>query len=491
MELYRLKRLTHAEVNSPRKLRTRRPPTTVTNTRVSKEHQDAVFSIPELQTNITAYLAQKDLKVLMLTCQAWYHVCVSLLYKRLFLSRHRRTRVYPRLDKYGIHVQQLQLSHTNVHGTLYILENTPNLRQLNLSASYLSSSDMDKVLSSVPSKLVHLNVEQYSRIKRDTWQTRVSCFPEPMLHSVAHLRNLRALHWGARGMTIHVDNILRVLKSCPRLVQLHLGDVNVVYMGHDSPFPRTTADSYYVDPPGPLVPIPDEDVDTLYSGHQLQELTLGYTKIADEGLLRLLGIDIEPVHGNSTSDRSPALARLDLNSSGPSYKSGGRILQECRRLEVVDLSRSRIATLELFQDDAVWPSAPFIKGLQLDIKTLEMNPFLYYSPPDALRFPMLSTLEQRQIWNRLRSMTNLRTFGITGHPIDFTAVEDMSFAKQLEFGSVHVTVRVPVYRIESEKEGILKAAHEWVSRNPQGWRCHLNEGSPFMVPKLEMTYCKK
>lgn len=104
-------------------------------------------------------------------------------------------------------------------------------------------------------------------------------------------------------MTIHVDDILCVLKACPRLVSLHFGVFNVVYVGHDSPFPRSANEMYFMDPLEPLVSIPDEDLETLYSGHRLRELTLDSTKVADEGLLQLLGIDIEaiaiPVAGTS------------------------------------------------------------------------------------------------------------------------------------------------------------------------------------------------
>lgn len=58
-ELSQLKRLTPAEVHSPRKLRARRQPSSVTKTSFFKEHQDMVFSIPELRANIIAYLTKK------------------------------------------------------------------------------------------------------------------------------------------------------------------------------------------------------------------------------------------------------------------------------------------------------------------------------------------------------------------------------------------------------------------------------------------------
>ncbi|KAF9330934.1 hypothetical protein BG006_006175 [Podila minutissima] len=312
-----------------------------------------------------------------------------------------------------------------------------------------------------------------------------------MLHSVVHLRNLRSLQWAARGMTIHVDDILRVLQACPRLVSLSLGVINVVYMGHDSTIPSNELYWRPNDRPGPLVPIPDTDLDTLYSGHQLQKLEFDGIQISDEALLRLLGIDMEPV--DRTDGRSLALIYLDVNSAGPTHKSGARILQECGRLEVLKMKQSRIASVELFQGNATWACAPVLKQLILDIKPLGMDLGLFYTHHSArwAGLPVYTATEQRQIWNRLQSMTNLRHLGITGYPIDLAMVEDMSFAKQLEFAYVHPTIRVPHEQIESEKEGILALADAWVSKNPQGWSCRLYKGTPWIFPKLEMTYRKE
>ncbi|KAF9330935.1 hypothetical protein BG006_006176 [Podila minutissima] len=447
-----------AEFNSPRKLRTRRQPKSVNNINISKKYQDTVFSIPELQASILAYLTKSDLKALMETSQDW------------------RSRVYPRLDKYGIHVQQLELYRTNVHGALHVLENTSNLHRLELLWSQLSSSDLDKVLSSAPSELAHFKIQHYGTKKRTEYEPRRTkrprveppLFPEPMLLSVSHLNNLQSLQWAARGMTIHVDDILRVLQTCPRLVSLQLSLVNVVYIGHDSPFPPTPLITYF-DPPSPFVPIPNTDLDTLYSGHQLQELTFFNARITDEGLLHLLGIDLELVV-DRTDGRSPALVRLDVGSSGPTYKSGARILQECRRLETVDLSLSKMASLELFQGDALWPCAPFLKELSLDLKPLGMPSSFYWNHSDASSsgVPVFSAAEQRQIWNRLRSMVSLRKLSVSGYPIDFAVVDDMSFAERLESGTVQLTLRVPREEFESEKVAILARASEWAARN-QGW----------------------
>ncbi|KAF9371485.1 hypothetical protein CPB97_001933 [Podila verticillata] len=425
----------------------------------------------------------------MLTCRAWYHIYAPVSYKKLFLWRHRSTRVCPLIDKYGIHVQHLQLDEIDVHGALHAVRNTPSLRQLDLLASHLSSSDMDEVLSSaVSDELFHLKVELQSHSQRSGFGPPLPWFPESMLRHVSHLRNLRSLQWAAKGMTIHVDDILRVLQACPRLVSLNLGELNVVYVGHDSPFPRSAHDMYFLDPPGPLVSIPDEDVETLYSGHRLQELTLNGTKIADEGLLRLLGIDIEPIH--HTTSRNPNLISLDVNTASPTHNSSIRIVQECRRLEVLKLRSSRMATLELFRGDIIWPSAPLIKELCLEIRKFGTDPSFYVSAMLSY-VPVFSAAEKLQIWDRLRSMVNLRKLDISGAPIDYPLAEDLSFAKQLESASVHLTLRMAIAQIKTEKEGILAQAKDWASRHSPGWRYCIKTSPEGELPKLELTYRKE
>lgn len=107
---------------------------------------------------------------------------------------------------------------------------------------------------------------------------------------------------------------------------------------------------------------------------------------------------------------------------------------------------------------------------------MEMNPHSYDNHPYALQDGVLvfSATEQRQIGNRLRSMVSLRSLKISGHPIDLIVVGDMPFSKRLEFASVHLSVRVPMAEIDSQRESIVTGADEWLPRN-QGWSYHLNE----------------
>ncbi|KAF9396122.1 hypothetical protein CPC16_004777 [Podila verticillata] len=495
-ELYQLKCLTTAEANSPRKLRTRRQPTVTHNasSNVSKEYQDRVFSIPELQALITAYLTRKDLKALILTCRGWFEFCIPAIYKEVFLVNYKR---YPKIRKYGQHVQVLRLHKINVHRSLYTIKHSPHLRHLHLSDARLSRSDLESVLSSTPDQLTHLRLDLYSRTTLKAWGEGSPWFPEPMLQPVTHLCNLRKLQWHARGMTVHVDDILRVLQLCPHLESLRLSQVNVVYLGSGVNGSRHERPMYKPDPHGPFEPIPEANLEALYSGRQLQELDLETVDISDESLLRLLGIDLEPGHTVTNSNIShkrisSALVHLRVASEGPTFRSGSRILQECTRLKTIDLAYSRIASLELFQGDAVWPSAPFLTSVWLIIKPLG-TPLKYYFDHYLAQqegVPWYSVTEQRQILRRFQSMVSVRILKISGYPIDLTVIEDVSFAQQIEQAYIPLTIRVFYEQFESEKEALVVRANEWVAKNPKGWSCTVNKGGLWVDSKFIVSFTK-
>ncbi|KAF9392472.1 hypothetical protein CPB97_001115 [Podila verticillata] len=485
-ELRQLKRLNATELYSPRKLRARRQPipTNESNAYVSKKYQDTVFSIPELQASITAYLSKKDLKASMLTCHAWFEFCIPALYRNVSLTKYKRTRAYPKIYKYGQYIQLVRLCETNVYGVLHMLDHTPRLRELVLSNSFLSRSEMERVLKAVPGQLTRLQVSLSSQELDDEkpW------FPEPMLPTMSLVRNLRSLHWSAPGMTVHVDDILRVLCACPHLVSLKLEDICMVYQGFDSCVPPNGRKLFEPDSPGPVVPISNSDVDTFYSGNKLQDLTLECVYISDEGLLHLLGIDMKPAH--TADHRNSALARLTMNCYGPTYRSGTRILQECGQLETFDIEYTRMASLELFLGDTIWPSAPRIKKLCLDFKPFGMDPKCYFRHLLAIQAqaPVFSAQDQRQIWTRLRSMVNLRLLRLSGYPIDLHVVEDMSFATELESATVWLTVRALQDGISSAKDSLMSQVSEWLKSNPQGWERRLIGGSPWTESKLRLTF---
>ncbi|KAG0030755.1 hypothetical protein BGZ81_002225 [Podila clonocystis] len=489
-ELRYLKHLNVAELNSPRKLRERRQLTftTGTYTHVSKEYQDRVFSIPELQSSITAYLTGKDLKAAMLTCQAWFEFCAPTLYKDIFLTNYKRTKEYPKIYKYGHYVRVLRLKDTNVYGVLHMLDNTPRLRQLdlsNLANSFLSRAELERILTAVPGQLTRLQF----KLRTAELDDEKPWFPEPLLHTVSLVQNLRSLHWSAPGMTVHVDDVLRVLHACSHLVSLKLEDINIVYQGFDSFVPPNGRKLFEPDPPSPLVPIPDSDVNIFYSGNKLQDLALEYVYISDEGLLHLLGIDMEPLHAASHRFSS-ALAQLTVKCYGPTYRSGARILQECRHLESFDIEYTRMASLELFQGDTVWPSAPFIKKLCLDFKTLGMDPKGYFRHLVVVQAqaPVFSAQDQRQIWMRLRSMVNLRCLRLSGYPIDLSVIEDMSFATELESASIWLTVRALFEEISVAKDTLLSQVKEWLKGHPRGWDCSFISGTRWTDSKVRLSF---
>lgn len=95
----------------------------------------------------------------------------------------------------------------------------------------------------------------------------------------------------------------------------------------------------------------------------------------------------------------------------------------------------------------------------LEIRKFGTDPNFYTSAM-LKEVPVLSTLEKHRIWNRLRCMVNLRKLEISGAPMDYPLVEDLSFARQLESVSMHLTLRVSIAQINSEKEGILAQAKD-------------------------------
>lgn len=158
----------------------------------------------------------------MVTCRSRSKLCVPALYKRLV--RYSHTTRYPKIEKYGAPKNppscQTRTSSTPTRSLLEFIQ--PQIEQC-----FIFLSD----------ELAHLKINQISRAQanRCPHYAPEPWFPEPMFHFVAHVSSLRSLHWETRGMTIHVDDILRILQSFPHLMSIQLGGANVVYAGHDSP----------------------------------------------------------------------------------------------------------------------------------------------------------------------------------------------------------------------------------------------------------------
>lgn len=116
-----------------------------------------------------------------------------------------------------MNLQTLNDAHAVV---LRIVDQTPILRWLDLWNASLSSSELEMILSSVPELLTHLEVHLLSRTTRCLLHETFPWFPKPMRHLVTRVQNLCSLHWSATGMTVHVDDLLRILHACSHLVSL-------------------------------------------------------------------------------------------------------------------------------------------------------------------------------------------------------------------------------------------------------------------------------
>ncbi|KAF9390267.1 hypothetical protein CPC16_005176 [Podila verticillata] len=340
----------------------------------------------------------------------------------------------------------------------------PHLRRLILGQMLVSGADAEEILSAVPDQLSHLDIALRSTCKDSR---EVPWVPASVFQSIARLQSLQSLIFGAVGMTLHVGDILRILKACPRLVSLELKNLKVLYLHPGRIVDQETRHSPHL-PAHVALKISDQDIVGLYVGRQLEILKVYNGYITDVAMLRLLGVDLVSLH--------PA-----------------RILQDCDRLQTVELDRTNIATIELFEDTNVWPCATSIQSLSLDIKPVEFESKYYYNHHLALRdgVPALFAKEQRRIRDRLQSLVNLRQLNLTGYPIDFTVVEDMSFAKRLEIARVELMARVACSQVESQMAGLVSRANDWEKKQPEGWRCAFWKGHASRPSTFSLNYTKQ
>lgn len=493
-DVQHLRRMTESELNAPRKLRERKR---VIQPNVSKAFQDTVFSIPELRTTITSFLSVAEIRALVCVCHAWNRFWIPSLYRLIHVTSYKRTRVYPKVGKFGHYVQALQVVNTKIHGALHLINYMPRLRRLILGQMLVSSAEAEEILAAVPNQLSHLDIALRSTCKD---AREVPWVPESVFQSIARLQSLQSLIFGAVGMTLHVGDIIHVLKACPCLVSLELKNLKVLYLHPGRIVDQETLDS----PERPaLLKMSDQDVAGLYVGRQLQALKIHNGYITDVALLRLLGVDLVPLHPDSNfvsterytaGTRQHSLVHLHVDFCySLTHRSVARILQDCDRLETVELDRTNIATIDLFEDTNVWPCASSIQSLSLDIKPAEFESKYYYNHHLALRdgVPALFAKEQRRIRDRLQSLVNLRQLNLTGYPIDFTVVEDMSFAKRLEIARVELMARVACEQVESQMAGLVSRANEWKKKQPEGWCCTFWKGHVSRPSTFSLSYSKK
>ncbi|KAG0090667.1 hypothetical protein BGZ93_000983 [Podila epicladia] len=495
-DLQHLQHMSIAELSAPRKLRERKR---LIQTNTLKVFQDTIFSIPELRAVITSFLAIAEIRALVCVCRAWNKFWIPSLYQSIHVTNYKRTRVYPKVGKFGHYVQALRVVNTKIQGALHLIDHLPHLRRLSLGEILLSSSGVEEILSAVPDQLSYLDIALRSTCKD---AREVPWIPESVFQSIARLQSLQSLIFGAVGMTLHVNDILYILKACPRLVSLELKNLKVLYLHPSRIVDQETADP--TDPPAHItLKISDQDFAGLYVGRQLEVLKIYNGYISDIALLRLLGVDLVPLHSGSTfvsaeryteGTRQHSLVHLNVDYCySLTHRSAARILQDCDRLQTVELDRTNIATIELFEDTNVWPCASSIQSLSLDIKPVEFESKYYFNHHLALHdgVPALFAKEQRRIRDRLQSLVNLRQLKLTGYPIDFTVVEDMSFAKRLETARVELMARVAYVQVESQMTGLVSRASEWEKKQPEGWCCAFWRGSASRPSTFSLNYSRK
>ncbi|KAG0342245.1 hypothetical protein BG005_002761 [Podila minutissima] len=462
------------------------------------DFQTTVFSLPELRANIVPFLSKADIQAMIQTCTAWLDLWAPELYTRLILSQYTRSDPTPNLVKYGRHVQTLRVYDTHFQPTMFVIQHTPNLRRFELSYASLSSTEVDQVLSALPAEVHHLYATLQSLVRHGVGGP---LWFQPVFHSVAHLHNLQSLEWNASGMTIHVDDILHVLQACPYLVSLDVSNLKIVYLASGSSVEHETVamSGRPSDPPGPLVSaILDTDLNALYIGRRLQKLALHSIHISDEGVLRLLGIDMVPKEEAASVIlplRSHALVRLVVDRCySITHRSGARIMQECDRIQYLNIYQSMIATIELFQGGGggqnLWSCSKSIQQLSLDVKLSNFDPTRIYKPEAMLREGVqpLALADQLLIRDQFRALTELRVFRLTGYPIDFVVLEDMAFARNLQSADAQLMCRVPFGSVEQELERLERLAKEWSDNQPEGWQVTVGKGTTNYPPKFLIKF---
>lgn len=468
-------------------------------TNISKVFQDTAFSIPELRVVITSFLTIAEIRALVCVCRAWNDFWIPSLYQSIHVANYKRTRVYPKVGKFGRYVQALRVISTKIQGAIHLIDHLPHLQRLSLGEVLLSSAEAEEVLLNVPDQLRHLDIALRSTCKD---AREVPWIPEFVFQSIARLQSLQSLIFSAVGMTLHVDDIIHIIKACPVLMSLELKNLKVLYLHPGRIVNQETPDTFG-HPAHTALKISDQDVVGLYVGRQLEVLKIYNGYISDVALLRLLGVDLVPLHPGSSSvsterytagTRQHALVHLHVDYCySLTHRSAARILQDCDQLQTVELDRTNIATIELFDDTNDWPCASTIQSLSLDIKPVEFESKYYFNHHLALRdgVPALFAKEQRRIRDRLQSLVNLRQLKLTGYPIDFTVVEDMSFAKRLESARVELMARVACAQVESQMAGLVSRISEWEKKQPKGWCCAFWRGNASRPSTFSLNYSKK
>ncbi|KAG0100530.1 hypothetical protein BGZ93_010853 [Podila epicladia] len=445
--------------------------------------QAKVLSIPELRDNITQYLDKNDIGALTRTCGAWTELWTPDLYKRLgYKSVARPIMPFPNMSTHGHLVEAVQTPRLKPAEIVELVQGLPNLRTLELVCLKLSGAEMDKILEAIQGPLMHLRIMPF---QSSVLKPGGSRYPDPLFLSVVSLRNLHSLEMNALGMTIHVDDVLYVLKMCPHLRSVTLVFLNIVCQtgNGDGQEETETLDARGdFDPAGPVrFPIDSSDMEGLYVGRRLRRLKLNYCRILDHGVFRLLGIDAAPLATPNGRD-DHCLVHLDVGinaSSRISDKSVTRILRECGRLVHLDLQDSKAATLALFREVRPWPCAATLQHLSLNLKAYQLSRRVdYFGPLSAANgIEVFSTEEEQMLYDQLSNLKQLRKLRLN-MIVSFamTALQDMSFAKHLQSARIELMFQTTKKPGPEDKEMMTQKCEEWRERQLQKWIFHPSRG---------------
>ncbi|KAG0096611.1 hypothetical protein BGZ93_004283 [Podila epicladia] len=259
-ELAQLERLSPVDLKRPRKLRSQR----------ITDHQDKVFSLPELREIIAGYLTKPSTCALASTCRAWRVLWLPVLLSKFPLRLGARAvKSLPgveELGKYVLDVQAFVSASAQGQNIAQTLSRLPNIRSINIAYDSWPLAQHDLILA-LSTSLRQIEVYVH--------------YPEPWpRHALTRLHNLQVLKW-TKGSVLDED-IMASLQASPQLQHLCFSRVSIKDGPDDVSLKETetgTSLSARLNP---------------YVGTQIRRLQLNGCEISDKALLRLLGIDMVP-----------------------------------------------------------------------------------------------------------------------------------------------------------------------------------------------------
>ncbi|KAG0247652.1 hypothetical protein BG011_001119 [Mortierella polycephala] len=479
------------------------------NTKIPSVYQETVFAIPELLDLITGFLARDDLRVLIRVCRTWNAFWAPYLYSDLFLCKYKKTRVYPKVRTYGHYVEALELNSTTLNNILYLLDYVPNLQSLSLHHSALSLIQLQSIIAMVPQlRGLHLsfkrilfkpqdcpltlaaslqNLEQFSWMGIDS-EIRVddilfvlkSCLrlrslclsritlveelpelPRTMVKVEDHdwqntsLRRLECnlvLLGPRQTKATEPEDVHPCIRRLVGLQYVQLWPLGYAHFHHAQPTPSKITDALntiakycdnlkVLDVKNTFPTTDDMFKEIMERNHQLQRVCVKNTDIGDLPLQMLARLPASCTAHN--------LVELDLEGCIHVTSAGiTPVLENCGRLQNLNIARTKAATLNLFKGNKPWACRTSLEILRIDIQPQDYQPpprMVNWIPVSQQGPPVIpySPEEQLLVKERLTSFTSLRALDIKGLSMEFGMLDDMSFAPHLRQVILHIPFRQP------------------------------------------------